>query len=179
MAVSGVQWHPSSVLPVLSQLGWQNPVIHVLSSSEWVVFVGNADFDATHNIKQLASHLPAHCPSSTVVSYAFFPHLPSIATEISKLRAFVAGYTLAKLAAHDSTDDVALWLTTIWYSYTRDQSQSVIDISVGSFWDVGGTLADLIQLRYLIHERFSIALTMAELWTNTHFPSMVQLIHEK
>ncbi|KAJ1982940.1 hypothetical protein H4R35_000066 [Dimargaris xerosporica] len=44
---------------------------------------------------------------------------------------------------------------------------------------LGGTLADLVQLRYLINGRFDIALTMAELWNNTCFPSMVQLIHEK
>ncbi|KAJ1970639.1 hypothetical protein H4R35_005748, partial [Dimargaris xerosporica] len=179
MPVNGVQWHPGSVLPVLSRLGWQDPVVQVLSPCEWVTMVSNTGFDAAHDISQLASHLPAHCPLPTIVSYTFFPHLPRIATDVPKLRAFVSGYTLAKSTAHDSTDDVALWLTTIWYSYTHGLNQTTIDISDGSLWDLGGTLASLVQLRYLINERFGIALTMAELWNNTRFPSMVQLIHEK
>ncbi|KAJ1971205.1 hypothetical protein H4R35_005403, partial [Dimargaris xerosporica] len=178
MTVNAVQWHPSSVLPVLIQLGWQNPIIKVLSSSEWMVFVSNTGFDVAYNINQLITHLPAHCPLPTVVSYAFFPHLPRIASDAPKLRAFVAGYTLATSTAHGSTDDVALWLATIWHSFTHDQNQSVSDISVGGFWDIGGTLADLVQLRYLINERFDIALTMAELWNNTRFSSMVRLVHK-
>ncbi|KAJ1971887.1 hypothetical protein H4R35_004995, partial [Dimargaris xerosporica] len=179
MAINGVQWHPSSVLPVLSQLGWQNPVIQVLSSSEWVIMVSNTGFDVAHNTNQLAKHLPAHCPLPTVVSYAFFPHLPRIATDVPKLRAFVAGYALAKSTARGSADDIALWLTTLWHYLAYDHHQSVDDISShGTFWDLGGTLADLIQLRHLINQRFSSALTMAELWNNTRFLSMVQLIHK-
>ncbi|KAJ1976316.1 hypothetical protein H4R35_002754, partial [Dimargaris xerosporica] len=179
MTVNGVQWHPSSVLPVLSQLGWQNPVIQVLSSSEWVIMVSNKSFDVADDIKQLVTHLPAHCPPPTVVSYTLFPHLPRIASDVPKLRAFVAAYALAISAVHGSADDFVLWLTTIWHYLAHGHDQSGSDISNNSFWNLGGTLADLVQLRHLINERFGIALAMAELWDNTRFPSMVQLIHEK
>ncbi|KAJ1972385.1 hypothetical protein H4R34_005426, partial [Dimargaris verticillata] len=178
MTISGIQWHPSSVLPMLSQLGWQNPVIQALSPSEWVVLVSNASFDLSHNVSQLVTHLPAHCPPPTVVSYAFFPHLPRIVTNVPSLCAFMAGYSLAKSSAQGSADDVTLWLTTIWHYLAHDHEQSVSDISNGSFWDFSSTLANLVQLRYLIDERFNIALTIAELWNNTRFQSMVQLIRE-
>ncbi|KAJ1973094.1 hypothetical protein H4R34_005191, partial [Dimargaris verticillata] len=176
MTINGIQWHPSHILPVLNRLGWQNPVIQVLSPSEWVVLVSNAGFDLSHNVSQLVTHLPAHCPPPTIVSYAFFPHLPRIATNVPSLCMFMAGYSLAKSSAQGSTDDVTLWLTTIWHYLAHDHEQSVSDISNGSFWDLGSTLANLAQLRYLINERFNIALTIAELWNNTRFQNMVQLI---
>ncbi|KAJ1970941.1 hypothetical protein H4R34_005901, partial [Dimargaris verticillata] len=178
MTINGIQWHPSSILPVSSQLGWQNPVIQVLSPSEWVVLVSNAGFDLSHNVSQFVIHLLAHCSPPTVVSYAFFPHLPRIATNVPSLCAFMAAYSLAKTSAQGLIDEVTLWLTTIWHYLAHDHGQPASDIHNGSFWDFGSTLANLVQLRYLINERFNIALPMTELWNNTRFQSMVQLIRK-
>ncbi|KAJ1980134.1 hypothetical protein H4R34_002566, partial [Dimargaris verticillata] len=82
------------------------------------------------------------------------------------------------VSAQGSTDEVILWLATIWHYLAHDHGQSVSDVHNGSFWDLGSTLANLVQLRYLINERFNIALTMAELWNTTRFQSMVQLIRK-